>query len=237
MYRIYILFALYFIFIFGLIHFITKRVRKKQAQKEGIPAEAMGNPASGMDRKAYTKEQQVLIKEQFQAYRKNIYADYPQVDKFETVKKRWIGFMLLAVLLLLAAKALILRESTGASMAAVIFSILMAFGMYAIFLLCAMGPKWKLSGILYVLAVRDIASYANTLFIQGGIDSWEKFSWVYIEGFQEYPLAVGLDFLSWFYTLLVLATAVWLTLIPKNRELAKQSEALQIQLKKFSPDI
>ncbi|MDE7334246.1 MAG: hypothetical protein K2O16_18865 [Lachnospiraceae bacterium] len=237
MYRIYILFAAYFIIIFTLIHFIAKRARKKQAQKEGIPAGAMGNPASGMDRKVYTKEQRVLIKEQFNAYRKNIYADYPQVDKFETAKRRWIGFMLLAGLLLMAAKAWVLRESTGASMIAVMFSVLMAFGMYAIFLLCAMGPKWKLSGCLYLLAAKDIVSYVNTLFVQGGIDSWEKFSWVYIEGFLEYPLAVSLDFLSWIYTLLILATAVWLTLVPKNRELAEQSEVLQIQLKKFSPDI
>lgn len=54
---------------------------------------------------------------------------------------------------------------------------------------------------------------------------------------QEYPLAVNLDFLSWLYTLLILATAVWLTLVPKNRELAGQSEILQLQLKKFTPDI
>lgn len=237
MYRIYILFAVYFVLLFTAIYFISKRARKKQALKEGIPEGAVGNPAAGRERKAYTKEQRALIKEQFNAYRKSIYADYPQADRFERVKRRWIGFMLLSGLLLMAAKAWFLRESTGASMIALMFSVLTAFGLYGIFLLCAMGPKWKLSCFLYLLAAKDMVSYANTLFVQGGIDSWEKFSWVYIDGFLEYPGAVSLDFLSWIYTLLILATAIWLTLVPKNRELAEQSEALQIQLKKFSPDI
>ena len=39
------------------------------------------------------------------------------------------------------------------------------------------------------------------------------------------------------YKITQLATAVWLTLVPKNRELAGQSEILQLQLKKFTPDI
>ncbi|GFI68928.1 hypothetical protein IMSAG249_00749 [Lachnospiraceae bacterium] len=237
MYRIYIIFAVYFIILFAVIHFLSKRARKRQAQKEGIPEGAVGNPGFGMAKKAYTKEQRILVKEQFRVYRKKIYEDYPQVDKFETVKRRWIGGMLLGGLLLTAGKALVLRESMGVPVMALLFSVLTAFGVYGIFLLCAMGPKWKLSGFLYLLAVKDIMTYAHTLFVQGGIDSWERFCWVYIDGFQEYPLAVSLDFLSWLYTLLILATAVWLTLVPKNRELAGQSEILQLQLKKFTPDI
>lgn len=237
MYRIYIIFILYFIVIFTAIYFISKQARKRQARKEGIPEGAIGNPASGMEKKVYTKEQRALVKEQFQIYRKKIYADHPHVDKFETVKRRWIGGMLLAGLLLMTAKAFVLRESTGVSVIALIFSVLTAFGLYGIFLLCAMGPKWKMAGFLYLLAAKDIVSYVNILFIQGGIDSWEQFYWIYIDGFREYPVAVGLDFLSWIYTLLILATAIWLTLVPKNRELAEQSEILQTELKKFIPDI
>ena len=37
MYRIYIIFAVYFIILFAVIHFLSKRARKRQAQKEGIP--------------------------------------------------------------------------------------------------------------------------------------------------------------------------------------------------------
>ena len=91
--------------------------------------------------------------------------------------------------------------------------------------------------LLYILVLKDILSAANVLFTQLGIDSFEKFVRAYIDGFRQYPLAITLDFLSWIYMLLVLAAAIWLTLIPKNRELAKQSETLQMQLKNFTPTL
>ena len=70
-------------------------------------------------------------------------------------------------------------------------------------------------------------------FQTSGIDSFEKFSWVYIDGFREYPFAVSLDFLSWIYTLLILLTAICLTLIPRNRELAEQSEPASCTVQEF----
>lgn len=176
------------------------------------------------------------IKEQFKAYKEKIYMDYPEVLKFETRKERWLLFLFLAGLLLYLAKASLLRQTNVTSIPVLAVSIIMSFGIVAIFLLAAMSPKWRISGGLYFLALKDIVTYINT-FHTAGIDSFEKFSWVYIDGFREYPFAVSLDFLSWIYTLLILLTAICLTLIPRNRELAEQSEPLHAQCKNFRPGL
>lgn len=176
------------------------------------------------------------IKEQFKAYKEKIYMDHPEVLKFEMRKERWLLFLFLAGLLLYLAKAFLLRQTNGTSIPVLAVSIIMSFGITAIFLFAAMSPKWRISGCLYFLALKDIVTYINT-FHTAGIDSFEKFSWVYIDGFREYPFAVSLDFLSWTYTLLILFTAICLTLIPRNRELAEQSEPLHAQCKNFRPGL
>lgn len=49
------------------------------------------------------------------------------------------------------------------SIIAFIPGFLTAFGINAIFLLCAMGPKWKMAFFLYLLILKDILSAVNTL--------------------------------------------------------------------------
>lgn len=231
----YIIFTIYFLAILAVLYFIPKRRQMKQAKKNGSLTGAMGGQA------AYTKEQQFLAKEQFAAYRKTVYADHPQVERFESVKKKVILFLVLSNFLLIFAKICFAGKTAGISITAFIPAFISAFlttfGLNAIFLFCAMGPKWTMAFLLYILVLKDILSAANVLFTQLGIDSFEKFVRAYIDGFRQYPLAITLDFLSWIYMLLVLAAAIWLTLIPKNRELAKQSETLQVQLKNFTPTL
>lgn len=229
----YIIFIIYFIIIFGVLYFLPKRTRMKQAQK----TENLTGPGTTGGQASYSKEQRALVKEQFTAYRKTVYESHPQVSRFETIKKRTILFLLLASFLLLFSKACFAGKTMGISIMAFIPAFITAFGINAVFLLCAMGPKWKMAFFLYLLVLKDILSSANVLFVQLGIDSFEKFLRAYIDGFQEQPVAISLDFLSWIYTLLVLAAAIWLTLIPKSRELAKQSENLQMQLKNFTPTL
>lgn len=224
----FIVFTLYLIIIFAVLYFIPKRTRMKRAKQ----AESLiGAGGQG----AYTKEQQALAREQFASYRKTVYADHPQVERFETIKKRIILFLLFSSFLLLFAKVCFASKTMSISIIAFIPGFLTAFGINAIFLLCAMGPKWKMAFFLYLLILKDILSAVNTLHTQLGIDSFEKLLRIYINSFQQNPLAVGMDVLSWIYILLVLIAAIWLTLIPTSRELAKQSEVLQMQLKNFTP--
>lgn len=45
------------------------------------------------------------------------------------------------------------------------------------------------------------------------------------------------DVASWIYVLLLLLTAVWLTLIPRSRKLASQAEELNAKMKDFRPEV
>ena len=97
-----------------------------------------------------------------------------------------------------------------------------------------MAPKWQLACALYLLAAQQIMNFVNML-SEIGIRSLGDFVWSVSNGFRQNPFLISLDVISWIYVLLLLLTAVWLTLIPRNRALAKQSEELVAQLKNFRP--
>lgn len=226
----YIVFILYCIIIFIVLTFLSKRMQRKQPQKPGTRTGAAGETI-------YTKEQQAAVKEQFDAHKKTVYANYPETEQFEAIKKKVVIFLIISSFLIIFAKTCFTGINTGASLIALVRPFITAFGINMIFLLCAMGPKWKMAFWLYFIVLKDIIANAYVLSNQLGIRSLDQFLRTYMNGFKEYPVAVSLDLLSWFYTLLVLAAAIWLTLIPKSRELAKQSEILQEQLKNFNPTI
>ena len=103
-----------------------------------------------------------------------------------------------------------------------------------IILVAALAPKWQLACVLYLLAAQQIMNFVNML-SEIGIQSLGDFVWSVSDGFRRNPFLISLDVISWIYVLLLLLTAVWLTLIPRNRALAKQSEELVAQLKNFRP--
>lgn len=199
-----------------------------QKKQEGEPPE--------WRKRALTKEQQIRVNEQYKAYRKELYKDYPTVDKFEMHKRIWAFSLVLIHFITAVLRYFALSESTGTSAAPAAMVVSLFFQLCGSMIILgvfftAMGPKWKYAFLLYVIGIVQLVSYISS-FVNGGLDSWEMFLRVYIQGFRYYPVTVIADLLSILYTILILLTAVWLTAVKRNRELAEQSDALNMQIKR-----
>ena len=174
------------------------------------------------------EKQQNLCKE----YRKSLYRDYPEVDRFEKRKRKWFWFLFFYCLLLWGLRAGILWQRR-ISPVALALGLVMGIGMHLIILAGAMGPKWKVAFVLYLWFFLNAVNIISSL-VRQGLTSWEAFHWAYIEGFVQYPLEISYDLLSWVYLLLLLPTAMWLSLVPAGRWMAEESEKLYEKMKRFS---
>ncbi len=173
------------------------------------------------------------IKASYREYRDMVYADFPQVKQFEDKKKKRLTFLLLYLILINLAKAGVYSSTSGGiSLIFILVGVLIGTGPNIIFLLAAMTPKWKISFVLYFPAVQLLLQIFRAL-SRGGTREITMFINAYVHGFTEYPFIVGLDVLSWLLILLITLTAVWLTAVPKSRELANQSVDLYAQVRKY----
>lgn len=182
-----------------------------------------------------TREQQVFENAQYQTYRKEVYKNYPRLEMFEQNKKIWAFFLTLVYFitygLTILATIEVNRES--ATMLGIVVSFLVLIGGSTIVLsvfLVAMGSKWKLAFLLYVIGIGQIIIRIYT-FIGSGIDSWDKFWLGYSEGFRIHPAVFGADILAMVFNVFILLTAVWLTAFKRNRKLAELSDALDRKTK------
>lgn len=203
-----------------------------QRKQEGEPPE--------WRKRALTKEQQILVNAQYHEYRKGVYKNYPQVETFERNKKLWAAFLTLIYFVTYVLNLFATIKVTGISATllgiGVCFLVLLGGSLivFGVFLM-AMGPKWQLALLLYVIGIGQIISRLYT-FVTTGIDSWDKIRSSYIEIFRILPVAFVADILVMVFTALILLTAVWLTAFKRNRELAKQSDILNAQLNRdFTP--
>lgn len=200
--------------------------REKNGEKQ--------EPAWNMN--SLSKEQRAVVMKQYKEYRSKIFEGYPQVNRFEKNKKRWVGFLILMRLFLLVVVICVqwsMIMSAGVlSIVGIVWGVLPSL----LILFLAMAPKWQMSCFLYLLFVQQIMSFVGML-SEIGIQSAGDFLWGVTEGFKQNPLLISLDVVSWVYMLLVLLTAVWLTLIPRSRRLASQVEELNAQMKDFRPEV
>lgn len=217
----FVLFSICFI----SIRFITRKTGNKNKQEKP-------EPISTWTGKNLTKEQRLLVKEQYEEYRAKVYEGHSEVEKFERRKTRWIWFLVVYGIIIKGIAVFV--GNGGITFGNLIVFVFASMGMSTIFLLAAMGPKWRLAIGLYLLVFWNLATFNREL-AQVGITTCEKFVKALEQGFRRYPLAICADILSWIYILLVLLTAIWLTLVAHNRELAEQSEELHTQLQKFKP--
>ena len=193
-------------------------------------------PEPAWDMNSLSKEQRTLAMQQYKTHRRTLFEGYPQVDRFMKNKKRWIEFLIVVRLLLLIAVIYtqgIAMEGTGVLLlAGIIWGVLPSL----LILFLAMAPKWQFACFLYLLGAQQIMNFINML-SEIGIRSWGDFSWAVTEGFKQNPLLISMDVASWIYVLLLLLTAVWLTLIPRSRKLASQAEEINAQMKDFRPEV
>lgn len=171
----------------------------------------------------------------YRQYRDSLYADYPQVKQFEDKKRKLLKFLLLYLLLLNLAKTWAYCSYNGTGGLSPVFLLVgMLVGMAPtmIFLLAAMTPKWKIALVLYFPPFQFFGQLFLTL-ARRETGEIQRFIHAYVSGFSQHPFIISLDILSWISILLILGTAIWLTLIPGNRRLSEQSDILTEQLKKY----
>lgn len=210
---------------FVSIRFITRKTRNQSKQENP-------EPISTWSGKNLTPNQQKLVKEQYEEYRAKVYEGHSEVEKFERRKTRWICFLVIYGIVLKGVAVFVGNE--GITFGNLIMFVLASVGMNTIFLLAAMGPKWRLAIGLYLLVFWNLVTFYNEM-AQVGITTFAIFMRALEEGVKRYPMLICADIFSWIYVLLILLTAIWLTLVAHNRELAEQSEELHTQLQKFKP--
>ncbi len=163
-------------------------------------------------------------REQYRAYRKTFYKDYPQVEKFEKTKK---ALLMALFLLFLSATAISAYMQSRLLTSPGPFFYIAAFVMKMdwVFLLASMTPKWRINTALYLLGFYHIMTTVSSLAEQG-IFSFGGFLTLYANAWRAYPPAAAGTTLLMIYIVMLFLTATWLVFIPKNRELARQSEEL-----------
>ncbi|MDE6846474.1 MAG: hypothetical protein K2J99_12025 [Lachnospiraceae bacterium] len=218
--------AAFLILILGGSYYMTQGQMKYRREKAGAPPT--------WQTQKLTKEQQMSIKKQREALREELYKDYPQAARFMRVRRCWKTVLVLLYLLISVLRLYILGNgagNTGMNIAAIILGGVVGCFIGVGLLLMAMGYKWKWACILYLMGFYQINSYVQDL-RDVGINSWGEFMQSCTENFQYYPLEIGTDILSMIYALLIVLTAICLTLIPHNRRLAEQIDILNEQAMK-----
>ena len=168
--------------------------------------------------------------ERYRQYKKQTYADYPEVERFERRKRRWFRFLLLFSITVSVVRLVYCSRITVAGTGAIVFAGVTGYAPELTILLGTMYPRWR-----FAFGLALLGGYQVTKII-GGIlelvDSWEAFFRFYVEGFWKYPAAICIDAVSLIKALFILGTSVWLV-TEKNRELSDQSEILWNKLKVF----
>lgn len=224
-----LIFIVYFVFIFGVIHLIARRARARRKNEEAELPE--------WRRKPLTKEQQASVREQYTAYRAEVYKDYPEADRFEKNRRACAGFIVFFYLVtaIFRRYAQVVSGYYGeVNMVSVIIGTFAGclFGAAMIFVSV---ERRQLKVLLYIIGLVQLVSYIRS-FSEAGINSFEMFLQVYIAGFRYYPMTIISDFLSFVYTVLLLLIAVWMTVFKRNRELAEQVDILNEKIKNdFKP--
>lgn len=168
------------------------------------------------------------MQQQYREYRDALYRPYPQVVRFESRKRRWLGGLLLLCLAVRGAGLFRVYMMYGGIGGYDLLRSITDMGTDLIFLLACMAPKWKLAWVLYLLSL-----YRLTDLVRAGMLKPGALAGVFTNGLSQDPLAAAVVAGMLAYVVLVLAAAMWLTLVPKNRALAEQSERLNLELKAF----
>ena len=224
-----LIFIVYAVLVFGAIHLIARRAKARREKEEAELPE--------WRRKPLTREQQPIVREQYMAYKAEVYKNYPEAARFEKNRHRWAVFIVLVYLIISIVRSwttittdVNLNANLGVTVVVALASCLI--GALLIF---ALIENRKLTVLLYVIALMQIVSYLRS-FSEFGVGSWGELVQAHVSAFRYSPLPVVSNILSAAYSLLLLITALWFTVIRHNRERAEQVEELNDKIKKeFKP--
>lgn len=158
-----------------------------------------------------------------QKVKEEIYREYPEIEKLNRAKGRWMRFLMCYMLiyrLVYLTGIIQLKETYPIGR---IGSCIMGYIIYCYFLSFCMGARAQNVYNLYILIVGAIYSVFKNY---KDITSFDMLLQVYQYLLQNYPLFVISDILFWIEFVIHVGIAIWLTVIPKNRRLAKQYDAL-----------
>lgn len=158
-----------------------------------------------------------------QKVKEEIYRAYPEIEKLNRAKGRWMRFLMCYMLiyrLVYLTDIIQLKETYPIGR---IGSCIMGYIIYCYFLSFCMGARAQNVYNLYILIVGAIYSVFKHY---QGITSIDMLLQVYQSLLQDHPLDVISDILFWIEFVIHVGITIWLTLIPKNRRLAKQFDTL-----------
>lgn len=224
-----LIFIVYAVLVFGAIHLIARRAKARREKEEAeLP---------WWRKKPLTREQQPIVREQYLAYKAEVYKDYPDATRFEKNRHRWAVFIVLVYLIISLVRSWTTITTDGNLNANMGVTVIVALAscLVGALLIFALIENRKLTVLLYVIVLMQIVSYLRS-FSEFGIGSWEELVQAHFSAFRYSPLPVISNILSAVYSLLLLITALWFTVIRHNRELAEQVETLNDKIKKeFKP--
>lgn len=224
-----LIFIVYFVLVFGAIHLIARRARARRKNEEAELPE--------WRRKPLTKEQQASVREQYNAYRAEVYKDYPEADRFEKNRRTCAGFIVIFYLVTAIFRRYVQIVSGyygEVNMGSVVIGTL-AGCLFGAALIFVSVERRQLTVLLYIIGLVQLVSYLRS-FSEAGLDFWTTVVQSYTQGFRYAPMVILSDMVSIIYTILLLLIAVWLTAFKRNRELAEQVEILNEKIKKeFKP--
>ncbi len=170
------------------------------------------------------------LQRQYKEYREKVYGEYPEVERFWKNKKRVIGFLL--IFCLVHNFAVSITATGGDTGMAVIFGTVIRIAPDLIFLLAAMGRGWKIDLCLYLLGLYRLIDCLQAIWEVGEMYSGGVL-WIFGSIFENSVWMGIIAVCQFLYPVLILLAAVWLTLIPKNRELGAELERANEKLKEF----
>lgn len=224
-----LIFIVYFVLVFGAIHLIARRAKARREKEEAELPE--------WRRKPLAREQQPIVRKQYLAYKAEVYKDYPDAARFEKNRHRWAVFIVLVYLIISVVRSwttITTDVNLNATMGVTVV-VALASCLVGALLIFALIENRKLTVLLYVIVLMQIVSYLRS-FSEFGIGSWEELVQAHVSAFRYSPLPVISNILSAAYSLLLLITVLWFTVIRHNKELAEQVEILNEKInKEFKP--
>lgn len=149
--------------------------------------------------------------------------EYPEIQKLDQAKRKWTRILVCYTLVLRIINVTMIIQTKRLNPFVWIGVGLGGFLIYYFFLSFCMGGGAQNTFCLYLIVVNiSYTIYKNLK----GITSFEMLVRAHIRLYQTDPLALMPYILLYIGFALHLGVAVWLTMVPKNRRLALQFDAL-----------
>lgn len=167
-----------------------------------------------------TRQEQYIIN---QEVKEAIFREHPEIEKLDRAKRKWMHFLMWYMLVyrIIYMTGIIQLRRTYPIM--MIGACMMGYITYCCFLSFCMGTRAQNVYSLYIIIVQEIYSVFKNYKDYTSIDMLLQ---MYRRLLQSNPIFVISDILFWIVFAIQIGLTIWLTLIPKNRRLAKQYDTL-----------